>query len=75
MYHTIEFAENVELDLETSARHPLEQVAFQKGTRLPAQVRPYVVEGEDGPVEMADLFFEDGTAVRGVPFAFLTFAD
>ena len=75
MYHTIEFVESVVLDLETSRRQPLERVAFRRGIRLAARVRPYVVEQEDGPAEVADLFFADGTATRGVPFAFLTFKD
>ncbi len=75
MYHTIEFVESVVLDLETSRRQPLERVAIRKGTRMLAQVRPYVVEQDEGPTEVADLFFADGTATRGVPFAFLTFKD
>ncbi len=75
MYHTIKFVDNLVLDLETSARHHLERVEVHKGTRVPAQLRPYVVETARGPVEVADLFFEDGTAIRAVPFAFLTFDD
>jgi hypothetical protein len=31
------------------------------------------VEGGDGPVEVADLFFADGTATRRVPFASSSF--
>jgi hypothetical protein len=34
-----------------------------------------VVEAPDGPVEVADLFFADGTTVCGVPFAAFHFAD
>ncbi len=75
MYHTIEFAVVFWADLEISPKHRLERLLLRKGTRLQAQIRPYVVEGVDGPVEVADLFFEDGTATRGVPFAAFTFAD
>jgi hypothetical protein len=75
MYHTIEFATDLVVDLEWSPRHRLEQVLLSEGTRVPVQLRPYVVEGARGPVEVADLFFEDGTAARGVPFACFTFVD
>jgi hypothetical protein len=75
MYHTIEFAEALVLDLEISPKHPLEQVAIRKGTRLRAQIRPYVVETEEGPAEVADLFFEEGTATRRVRFATFAFVD
>jgi hypothetical protein len=69
MYHTIEFTVEFSGDLETSRKHRLERILLPSGTRLRAQIRPHVVETEDGPVEVADLFFEDGTATRGVPFA------
>ncbi len=45
------------------------------GTRLHAQLKPYVVETEGGLVEVADLFFPDGTATRAVPFASFSFAE
>ena len=35
-----------------------------------ARLRPYVEKGTEGPVEVADLFLEDRTALRGVPFAY-----
>ena len=69
MYHTIEFAADLTVDLEVSPKQPLERVRMRKGMRRRAQVRPYVLETEDGPVEVADLFFDDGTAARKVPFA------
>jgi hypothetical protein len=75
MYHTIEFAVPLEADLERSPGDRMERVAFRKGTRLPAQIRPYVIEGSQGPVEVADLFFADGTIVRRVPFAFFSLMD
>jgi hypothetical protein len=73
MYHTIEFSGDFLADLERSPRHPLEPVRIRKGIRLRAQVRPYVVESGSGPVEVADLFFADGTATRRVPFASFCF--
>ena len=75
MYHTIEFTMPLEADLERSPRDRLERVAFRTGTRVPAQIRPYVIEGGQGPVEVADLFFADGSTVRRVPSAFFNFVD
>jgi hypothetical protein len=75
MYHTLEFGVDFPADLETSPKQRLERMLIHKGTRLQAQVRPYVVESEDGPVEVADLFFEDGTAARMVRFAWFSFLD
>jgi hypothetical protein len=34
-----------------------------------------VVETKRGPVEMADLSFEDGTAARRVPYRYFSFVD
>ena len=75
MYHTVEFADDLMVDVETSPKHPLEQLRIGKGTRLRAQIKPYVVETDDGPVEVADLFFEDGTATRQVRFECFSFVD
>jgi hypothetical protein len=75
MYHTIEFADELMVDLEISPKHWLERLLIRSGTRLQAQVKPYVVETEDGPVEVADLFFEDGTTTRMVPFESFSFVD
>jgi hypothetical protein len=33
------------------------------------------VEAEDGPVEVADLFFQDGTTTRGIRFASFSFVE
>ncbi len=75
MYHTIEFGVEFTADLEISPRHRLERVLIQRGTRRQAQIKPYVVEGEAGPLEVADLFFEDGTVTRIVPFACFSFVE
>jgi hypothetical protein len=75
VYHTIEFFNNLVADLEVSRQKPLERVLIHKGSRLQAQLKPYVVETMQGPVEVADLFFEDGTCIRTVPFACLSFVD
>ena len=75
MYHTIEFATELFADLETSPQQPLRRVRIPKGTRIKAQIKPYVVEGKRRPVEVADLFFADGTATRAVPFKYLSLVD
>lgn len=75
MYHTIQFDETLTLDMEFSRKQPLERVSIVKGTRLRVQLKPHVMDTEEGPVEMADLFFEDGTATRRVRFASFCFVE
>ena len=75
MYHTIQFIEPFSGDLEISRKQRLERIILRSGTQVRVQIRPYVVETEDGPLEVADLFFEDGTATRGVAFGLFTFVD
>jgi hypothetical protein len=75
MYHTIEFNADFTLDLVISRKLPMERVLIAKGSRMQAQLKPYVVEENDGPVEVADLFFEDGTAAQCVKFACFAFID
>jgi hypothetical protein len=75
MYHTLEFAAEFMVDLEVSRKQPLERVLIRRGTRVRAQLRPYVIEAENGPVEVADLFFEDGSATRGVRFECFSFVE
>jgi hypothetical protein len=75
MYHVIEFTEALTLDLEVSAKQPLERIVVERGTRQRAQLRPYVIESDDGPTEVADLFFQDGTTTRGIRFACFSFVE
>jgi hypothetical protein len=75
MYHTIELTVELRAALAGSSAERPEGVYLPAGTRLPAEVRPYVVDTPDGPVEVADLFFADGTAAHGVPFACFSFID
>jgi hypothetical protein len=75
MYHTIEFGIEFMVDLEVSRNQPLERMLIRRGTRARAQLRPYVLEAADGPVEVADLFLEDGTSIRGVRFEWFSFAE
>ena len=75
MYHSIEFKRNLlaELDIPGEGRTP--RVLIDKGTRLKAEIRPYVVESVLGPIEAADLLLEDGTIAHSVAFASFRFLD
>jgi hypothetical protein len=75
MYHTIEFRLRGLAELETTGKQQLERLVIQQGTRLSAQLKPYVVETTRGPVEVADLLFEDGSVARAVRFATFRFVD
>ena len=75
MFHLIEFRKSRWLDVERSPRLPLERLLLRAGTRTPVQLRPHVVQGIGGIVEAADLFFEDGTIARDVPFADFRFVE
>lgn len=75
MYHTIAFAADVQVDLEISPKHRLEQTILRRGTCWEVQVKPHVVESDEGPVEVADLYFSDGSVARDVPFACFAFVE
>ena len=75
MYHPIEFTATFKADLEYTAKQPLERLRINKGTRTRAVLRPYVAEKKDGLIEVADLFFEDGTTTRRVPYAYFKFIE
>jgi hypothetical protein len=75
MYHTIVFDADMWVDLELSPRQPLERMKLRRGTKMVAQIRPHVIETIDGPIEVADLFFDDGTAARDIPFSHFAFVD
>jgi hypothetical protein len=75
MYHFIKFTRDSRLDVEAPGKRHLERLLIPAGTGMHAQLKPYVVETVLGPVEVADLFFTDGTASRAVPFGCFTFAE
>jgi hypothetical protein len=75
MFHSIEFGNDFLFDVEVPRKNRLERMLIHKGTRFCVQLKPYVVDTADGPIEVADLFFEDGTAARGVRFECFAFVD
>jgi hypothetical protein len=75
MYHTIEFLIDWTIDVAISPRQPLERLLVRKGMRFKVQLRPHVIETPDGLFEVADLFFDDGSASYSQPFAMFRFVD
>jgi hypothetical protein len=75
MYHVIEFRIPFRLDVEISPRERMERVRVRRGMRVCAEVVPYVVETERGPMEVADLHVDDGSTARCVPFEAFRFVD
>jgi hypothetical protein len=75
MYHMLQFNVELTVDLEVSPKQPLERLSLHHGSRRRAQIKPYVIETSDGPAEVADLFFEDGTATRQIPFECFCFVE
>jgi hypothetical protein len=75
MYHNIEFRLRGLAELEVPGKGQLERLVIKQGTRLSAEIKPYVVETTRGPVEVADLFLEDGSVARSVRFATFRFVD
>jgi len=75
MYHTIEFRVEFTMDLEIPSKNALEQLIVHKGVRVRTEIKPSVAETEEGPMEMADLFFESGTVIRRMPFAYFSFVE
>lgn len=75
MHHTIEFRVAGWAELEAPRRGGLTLVELERGLRLRAIVATYVVESEEGPIEVSDLLSEDGGAIRGVRCAYFRFVD
>jgi len=75
MYHTIQFRLKGLAELETPGKPQLERLVIHQGARLNAQIKPYVIESVRGPVEVADLFLEDGSVARAVRYATFVFVD
>jgi hypothetical protein len=73
--HVVEFVIDWWAELEWGNGRPLEQVLLRRGTRRSAVVRPRILRQGNAPIEAADLFFDDGTIARGVPFAAFTFVE
>jgi hypothetical protein len=76
MYHIVEFVRDCWVDLEKSQGQPLQRVKLLRGTRRKAEVRPRIIyDRTKVAIEAADLFFEDGSAARKIPFSCFIFPD
>jgi len=75
MYHTLEMLVDYAAELELSPQSPCERVLIQQGSRFKARTTAHVVEGDDCPIEVADLYFEDGAVTRNIPYAYLKFVE
>jgi hypothetical protein len=75
MYHLIEFNAEFLADLEISPKQRMEWLRIQRGMRVHVGLRPYVIESVSGPIEVADLYFDDGTVSREVPFERFRFVE
>jgi hypothetical protein len=75
MYQSIEFRAGFDVDLEISPKERLERLQIRKGMKVRAELRPYVIESPGGPLEVADVCFEDGTVSRQIPYALFRFVE
>jgi hypothetical protein len=75
MYHSIEFRLPFTADLEISPKHRVERLLIRKGMQVRAELHARVVEMADGPVEVADVYFEDRTVTRSVPYERFRFVE
>jgi hypothetical protein len=75
MGHLIEFRAGFIADIEVSPGRRLERVRIQKGLRAHVLVVPHVLESLLGPIEAADLHFDDGTVIRRVRYEHFCFTD
>jgi hypothetical protein len=75
MCHLIEFCTDFTADLEVSPGQRLERIRIPSGTHAFAHVRPSVLETREGLTEVADLYFDDGTVARQIPYGWFRFVD
>jgi hypothetical protein len=75
MFHQVEFRSVVLADVDRQEYAYPQRVVIKEGTRLTAKIKPYVAESADGPIEVADLHFADGSVARAVRFAAFRFLD
>ena len=75
MVHAIEFRWVVLADVDRPEYAYPQRVVIKEGTRMHAHIKPRVAESPDGPVEVADLHFSDGSIARAVRFAAFQFLD
>jgi hypothetical protein len=73
MFHQIEFCWAVFADVERPDYAFMQRMVIKLGERLAVRPKPYVAESANGPVEVADLYLEDGTILKEVRYAAFRF--
>jgi hypothetical protein len=73
MYHQIQFRASYQVDLQVPDKPRLERLLIKQGEVIEAQVRPYVVETSDGPMEVADLQLAGDGTLLAVPMEYFCF--
>ena len=75
MNHRIEFRLPRVFNVEVPGKARMVRIIIKKGLRLRVHLKPYVLESDEGPLEVADLFLRDGSIARAVRFAAFQFLD
>jgi len=75
MLHQVEFRWLVLAEVNRPEYALMQRIVIREGTRLSAKIKPYVAESPDGPIEVADLYLENGSVARAVRFAAFRFLD
>jgi hypothetical protein len=73
MYHRLQFLVTYRVDLQIPGKARLEQLVVEEGECIEARVRPHVIEGADGPIEVADLALPGDGTLMDVPMGFFRF--
>ena len=73
MYHKLRFRADYQLDLQIRGKPRLEQLLIKEGETVEAQVRPFVQETSEGPMELADLHLAGDGTLLGVPMEYFSF--
>ena len=75
MLHRIEFRWLVLAEIDRPEYALMQRIVIKEGTQFSAKIKPYVAESPDGPIEVADLYLDDGSVLRAVRFAAFRFLD
>ena len=71
MTHQLRFRVDCQFDFQITAKPQLDKIKVRAGEVVKAQVRPFVQEGKEGPVECANLLLGTDGTVRMEHFEFM----
>jgi hypothetical protein len=75
MFHHIEFCLATIAEVQRPEDALMQRLVIREGERLVVQCKPHVEESADGPVEVADLYLEEGSILKAVRYAAFRFLD